>query len=161
MAAELPEVGQPAPDFTLPSSEGGDISLKDLRGKNVILYFYVRDATPGCTQQACDFRDNLVRLRNANTEVLGVSDDDIASHEKFRDKHALPFPLLADTDHAVSQAYGVWQLKKQYGREYWGIVRTTYIIDKDGAIQKVFPRVRVKGHVDQVGAFIEEHLGAS
>ncbi|MFQ5552978.1 MAG: thioredoxin-dependent thiol peroxidase [Thermoplasmata archaeon] len=161
MADELPAEGQPAPDFTLASSEGGEISLHDLRGKNVILYFYVRDATPGCTQQACDFRDNLVRLRNANTEVLGVSDDDIASHEKFRDKHALPFPLLADTDHAVSEAYGVWQLKKQYGREYWGIVRTTFVIDPKGTLRKVFPRVRVKGHVDQVGAFIEEKMAAS
>ncbi len=161
MVARLPEEGQPAPDFALSSSKGGEISLEDLRGKNVILYFYVRDATPGCTQQACDFRDNLARLRNANTEVLGVSDDDIASHEKFRDKHALPFPLLADTDHAVSDAYGVWQLKKLYGREYWGIVRTTFVIDKDGIIRKVFPRVRVKGHVDRVRAFIEGEMGAS
>jgi peroxiredoxin Q/BCP len=161
MTGELPQQGQSAPDFTLPSSEGGEISLHDLRGKKVILYFYVRDATPGCTQQACDFRDNLVRLRNANTEVLGVSDDDIASHEKFRDKHALPFPLLADMDHAVSEAYGVWQLKKQYGREYWGIVRTTFVIDGDGVVRKVFPRVRVKGHVDEVGAFIEGEMAAS
>jgi peroxiredoxin Q/BCP len=161
MTAELPQEGQSAPDFTLPSSEGREISLHDLRGKNVILYFYVRDATPGCTQQACDFRDNLVRLRNANTEVLGVSDDDIASHERFRDKHALPFPLLADTDHAVSEAYGVWQLKKQYGREYWGIVRTTFVIDRDGVVRKVFPRVRVKGHVDEVGAYIEGEMAVS
>jgi peroxiredoxin Q/BCP len=161
MVAKLPKEGRLAPDFTLPSSDGREISLEDLRGKNVILYFYVRDATPGCTQQACDFRDSLVRLRIANTEVLGVSDDDIATHEKFRDKHALPFPLLADTDHAVSDAYGVWQLKKQYGREYWGIVRTTFVIDKDGIIRKVFPRVRVKGHVDRVRAFLEEEVGAT
>ncbi len=103
----------------------------------------------------------MARLRNANTEVLGVSDDDIASHEKFQDKHALNFPLLADTDHAVSEAYGVWQLKKQYGREYWGIVRTTFVIDREGIIRKVFPRVRVKGHVDEVGAFIEAEMAAS
>ncbi|MFQ6012202.1 MAG: thioredoxin-dependent thiol peroxidase [Thermoplasmata archaeon] len=160
MAGQLPEEGQPAPDFTLPSSEGGEVSLRDLRGRNVILYFYVRDATPGCTQQACDFRDNLVRLRSTDTEVLGVSDDDLASHDKFAAKYELPFPLLADADHAVSEAYGVWQLKKQYGREYWGIVRTTFVIDKEGVVRKVFPRVRVKGHVDAVRAFIEEQMEA-
>jgi thioredoxin-dependent peroxiredoxin len=149
--SRLPEVGQPAPDFTLPSTEGTDVSLSSFRGKqSVVLYFYPRDDTPGCTAEACSFRDLRSLFNQSGAEILGVSPDTIKSHKKFQDKHHLTFTLLADADHAVAEQYGVWQLKKFMGREYMGIARTTFVIDPDGKIKAVFPNVKVEGHADKV-----------
>jgi peroxiredoxin Q/BCP len=148
--AELKE-GQKAPDFSLESSEGKKISLKDYKGKkNVVLYFYPKDMTPGCTTEACSFRDNLARVQKEDTVILGVSTDDLKSHDKFIEKHKLNFPLLADTDKDVVNAYGVWKKKSMYGREYMGIERSTFIIDKEGKIAKIFSKVKVDGHTDEV-----------
>src|SRR5881296_8435 len=143
-------VGEPAPDFALPADDGRLISPKDFRGKKVVLYFYPKDDTPGCTKEACSFRDNLARVRSKGAVVLGVSKDDLESHAKFRDKYSLSFPLLSDPEGKVLTAYGVWKEKNLYGKSFMGIERTTYIIGKDGKIEKVFPRVRVDGHVDEV-----------
>ena len=149
--SRLPEVGQPAPDFTLPSTEGADVSLSSFQGKQaVVLYFYPRDDTPGCTAEACSFRDLRSLFNQNGAEILGVSPDTVKSHKKFQDKHHLTFPLLADADHAVAEQYGVWQLKKFMGREYMGIVRTTFVVDSTGKIKAVFPNVKVEGHADKV-----------
>lgn len=151
------EVGKKAPAFSLPSSEGRKISLKDFAGKKVVLYFYPKDNTPGCTQEACDFRDNMARLVSAGAVVLGVSGDSVSSHEKFRDKYELPFPLLSDESHEMMEKYGVWQEKSNYGRTYMGVVRTTVLIDGDGVVRRIWPNVKVKGHVDAVlSAIIED-----
>lgn len=150
-ASHLPESGQPAPDFKLASSEDRDISLADYRGKQaVVLYFYPRDDTPGCTAEACSFRDLQTMFQEHGAEILGVSTDSVKSHKKFQDKYHLTFPLLADTDHAVADQYGVWQQRKFMGREFMGIARTTFVVDKDGIIRAVFPNVKVEGHADQV-----------
>jgi peroxiredoxin Q/BCP len=149
------EAGQMAPVFTLPANNGQTISLEDYRGKVVVLYFYPKDMTPGCTTEACDFRDYHPEFAALDTVVLGISPDDVKSHDKFVQKYQLPFPLLADTDHAVAEAYGVWVLKKMYGREYMGIERTTFIIDRDGKIAKVYPKVKVAGHVQEVLSYIK------
>lgn len=149
--SKLPAVGQRAPDFTLASTEDRDISLADFKGKqSVVLYFYPRDDTPGCTAEACSFRDLRAMFNEHGAEILGVSADTIKSHKKFRDKFNLPFTLLADTDHAVAEQYGVWQLKKFMGREYMGIARTTFVIDPNGTVKAVFPNVKVEGHADAV-----------
>src|SRR5208283_236328 len=148
--SELKE-GQKAPEFTLESTEGKKISLKDFKGKkNVVLYFYPKDMTSGCTTEACSFRDNLARVQKAGAVILGVSTDDVKSHQKFTEKHQLNFPLLADTEKEVVNRYGVWKKKSMYGREYMGIERTTVIIDKQGKIAKLFPKVKVTGHTDEV-----------
>lgn len=144
------EVGQPAPDFTLQADDGRKVSLKDFRGKKVVLYFYPKDDTPGCTAEACSFRDNLVRVTTKGAVLLGVSRDDNASHRKFRDKFDLNFPLLSDDSGKVTEDYGVWQTKNMYGREYKGIVRTTFLIDERGKIAKIWPKVKVQGHTDEV-----------
>ena len=144
------EVGASAPDFTATTDTGEQISLSSLRGKKVVLYFYPRDNTPGCTQEACDFRDREEALAAKGAVVLGVSTDSAASHEKFKAKHALPFTLLADPDKELVSAYGVYQEKKQYGRSFMGVVRTTFVIDADGLIANVFEKVKVKGHADAV-----------
>lgn len=151
-------VGQAAPDFTLQASSSETISLHDYRGKNVVLYFYPKDMTPGCTTEACDFRDFHDDFAKLNTVVLGISPDDVKSHDKFTAKHELPFPLLADTDHRVAESYGVWVLKKMYGREYMGIERSTFLIDAQGNIAHAWPKVKVKGHVQEVLATIKEKL---
>jgi len=143
------EVGKQAPDFTLQNQSGEDIRLSDFKGKKIVLYFYPKDMTPGCTNQACDFRDQHDTFKDSNAVILGVSPDPIERHQKFIEKHDLPFHLLADEDHKVAEMYGVWQLKKTFGREYYGIVRSTFIIDKDGVLQKEFRNIRVKGHVDK------------
>ncbi|WP_027724714.1 thioredoxin-dependent thiol peroxidase [Tuberibacillus calidus] len=150
--------GQKAPDFTLPSTTGEQISLSDFKGKNVVLYFYPKDMTPGCTTEACDFRDAHSRFQDLGTVVLGVSPDPVERHQQFTDKHQLPFPLLADVDHEVAEKYGVWKLKKNFGKEYMGIERTTFVIDGDGVIRKIWPKVKVNGHVQEVYDFIKEHL---
>ena len=139
-----------AKDFTLQASNGKDVSLSDYKGKAVILYFYPKDSTPGCTTEACDFRDNSDEIKEGNAEILGISLDSINSHEKFIEKNDLPFLLLSDPDHKVCEMYGVWQLKKNYGKEYMGIVRSTFLIDKDQNIVKEWRNVRVKNHVEEV-----------
>jgi len=155
--AEIPQVGKKAPAFTLPASTGGKVKLSDYAGQqNVVLYFYPRDNTPGCTQEACDFRDNLARLQDAETVVLGISTDSVTSHEKFSAKFSLPFPLLADVDHVVAEKYGVWGEKKNYGKTYYGLHRSTFLIGKDGKIKAVWPKVKVKGHVEDVLAKLAE-----
>lgn len=144
------EVGDKAPDFHLPADDGRTYSLGGLRGKKIVLYFYPKDDTPGCTKEACSFRDNLARVTAKEAVVLGVSRDNVASHEKFRHKFHLNFPLLADVDGKVTEAYGVWKEKSNYGRTYWGIERTTFLIDEKGRISRIWPRVKVDGHTDEV-----------
>jgi len=144
------EVGDKAPNFRLPADDGRTYSLDGLRGKKIVLYFYPKDDTTGCTKEACSFRDNLARVTSRGAVLLGVSRDDVASHEKFRDKFHLNFPLLADVDGRVTEAYGVWKEKTNYGRTYWGIERTTFLIDEEGRISRIWPRVKVDGHTDQV-----------
>jgi peroxiredoxin Q/BCP len=152
----LPDVGQPAPDFTLPSTDDNDVTLSSFKGKQaVVLYFYPRDDTPGCTAEACSFRDLRTLFNDHGAEILGVSPDTVKSHKKFQQKYHLTFPLLADSDHAVAEKYGVWQQKKFMGREYMGIARTTFVINKDGSIQAVFPNVKVEGHADKVLAALQ------
>ena len=146
----MPTEGEPAPDFRLPADDGKTYALRDLRGKKVVLYFYPKDDTPGCTKEACSFRDNLSRVTSKGAIVLGVSKDDLESHAKFREKYSLSFPLLSDPEGKVLNAYGVWKEKNLYGKTFMGIERTTFVIDEGGKIQKVFPRVKVDGHVDEV-----------
>lgn len=152
------EIGQMAPDFELPASNGKMAKLSDYRGKNVVLYFYPKDMTPGCTTQACDFRDQQQSFEEVDTVILGVSPDPIARHEKFIEKHGLPFLLLADEEHHVAESYGVWKQKQMFGKEYMGIERSTFVIDKEGKIAKEWRKVKVKGHVDEALQFIKENL---
>jgi peroxiredoxin Q/BCP len=144
------KAGDKAPRFTLPSDGGGSISLGALRGQTVVLYFYPKDDTSGCTTESCEFRDSWKAVRKAGATILGVSPDGVASHARFRKKFRLPFPLLADEGHEIATAYGVWGEKSMYGRKYLGILRTTFIIDGKGTIVKVFERVRPKGHAAAV-----------
>ena len=144
------KVGEKAPEFTAVTDTGAEISLSSLRGKKVVLYFYPRDNTPGCTTEACDFRDRAEALAAKDAVVLGVSTDTVASHEKFKAKYSLPFTLLADPDKELVSAYGVYQEKKQYGRSFMGTVRTTFVIDPGGTITSVFEKVKVKDHADAV-----------
>jgi peroxiredoxin Q/BCP len=142
--------GAKAPAFSLPSDDGGTVALKDLKGKKVVLYFYPKDDTSGCTAQACEFRDSWAAVKRKGAVVLGVSPDGVKSHGKFRQKYDLPFPLLADEDHAVAEAYGAWGEKSMYGRKYFGILRTTFIIDEAGRVATVFEKVKPKGHAAEV-----------
>ena len=142
--------GDKAPDFTTKDDQGNEISLKGLRGKKVVLYFYPKDNTSGCTKEACDFRDNLGRIKRKDAIVLGVSPEGEKSHTKFKSKFDLTFPLLVDEDKTLVNAYGVWKEKSMYGRKYMGVERTTFIIDEKGKIAKIFPKVKVAGHVDEV-----------
>jgi thioredoxin-dependent peroxiredoxin len=150
-----PRPGDKAPALKLPDETGKTVSLSDFKGKKVVLYFYPKDATPGCTTQACDFRDNLNRLTKAGAVVFGISADSVESHKKFKEKQGLNFPLLSDPDKKAIEAYGVWQEKSLYGRKFMGIVRTTFVIDENGRIAKVFPKVKVAGHVDEVLAALK------
>ena len=152
----IPKAGEPAPTFALPSDEGRTVSLAGLKGRPVVLYFYPKDDTSGCTTQACEFRDRWSDVEAAGAVVLGVSPDPVDSHVKFRKKFDLPFPLLADTDHAVAEAYGVWGEKSMYGRKYEGIHRTTFLIGPDGRIARVFEKVKPKGHAAEVLAALAE-----
>ena len=141
-------IGAPAPDFRLAAvTRQGEaiVSLSEYRGQSVVvLYFYPKDDTPGCTSEACSFRDLLPGFQAAGSVILGVSPDNIEAHQKFSERHALPFPLLADTDHAVADAYGVWKEKNNYGKKYMGLERTTFVLDRDGRVAKIYPRVKVE-----------------
>jgi peroxiredoxin Q/BCP len=143
-------IGDAAPPFSLPSTSGGEVSLASLRGQRFVLYFYPKDDTPGCTTEACDFRDNLARVKAAGAEVYGVSKDSLAAHEKFRGKYGLPFPLLSDAGNEVAKAYGAFGEKKMYGKPVTGTIRSTFLIDAKGKIEQVWSPVKVKGHVEKV-----------
>jgi len=149
------EEGSPAPDFELTSDSGETVKLSALRGKPVVLYFYPKDDTPGCTTQACGIRDAYGEFEQAGAVVLGVSPDDEKSHVKFRKKYDLPFPLLADTDHEVAERYGVWGEKKYMGRTYFGVKRWTFVVDEEGNVKKVFPDVKPAEHADNVLAALK------
>ncbi|HEY8489342.1 MAG TPA: thioredoxin-dependent thiol peroxidase [Thermaerobacter sp.] len=140
------KVGDPAPDFTAVNDRGETVRLSDFRGRKVVLYFYPKDDTPGCTREACSFRDDYSRLQEAGAVVLGVSPDPVESHVKFREKYGLPFPLLSDPDHQVAEAYGVWKEKRMYGRTYWGIERTTFVLDEEGKVLAVIRGVKPEEH---------------
>jgi peroxiredoxin Q/BCP len=148
------EEGKPAPEFELTSDSGQEVSLASLRGKPVVLYFYPKDDTPGCTAQACGIRDAWGEFERAGAVVLGVSPDGEASHVKFKEKYGLPFPLLADTDHKVCEEYGVWGEKSMYGKTYMGVVRSTFVIDADGNVAKVMRKVKPDTHADDVLAVL-------
>jgi len=143
-------VGAKAPDFSLPDGNGGTVSLKAMKGKTVILYFYPKDNTSGCTKEACDFRDNIKLITKKGGAVIGVSADGVASHKKFADKFDLPFPLGSDEKKEVLHAYGVWKEKTMYGRKFMGIERTTFVINGEGIITHIFPKVKVGGHVKEL-----------
>jgi peroxiredoxin Q/BCP len=150
------EDGKKAPGFELESSEGGSVRLEDLRGQPVVLYFYPKDDTPGCTREACAFRDQKAALKKRGAVVLGVSGDSRESHEKFKAKYKLNFPLLSDPDRAVAKKYGAWGEKVLYGKKSVGMIRSTFVIDAEGVVRKVFPRVKVDGHDEQVLAALDE-----
>ncbi|MBW7454967.1 thioredoxin-dependent thiol peroxidase [Paenibacillus sepulcri] len=143
-------IGKPAPDFSLETIGGRRVKLSDYLGQKVVLFFYPKDMTPACTQESCDFRDNYAGFGESGTAVLGISLDTAERHERFAAKHELPFELLADTEHEVCELYGVWQLKKLYGKEYMGLVRSTFLIDEKGKLVREWRNIRVKGHVQQV-----------
>jgi peroxiredoxin Q/BCP len=147
--------GDLAPGFSLPDDAGSTVALTDFRGRPVVLYFYPKDDTEGCTKEACDFRDHWRAFQQAGAVILGVSPDSMESHRKFKAKYDLPFALLSDVDHAVALAYGAWGPKKIYGRDYEGILRTTVVIDAEGRIAQVFPKVKVKDHADEVLAVLK------
>ncbi len=157
-ATSFPKVGRKAPAFSAPGSNGNQVKLSDFTGKVVVLYFYPKDNTPGCTVEACGFRDAHNRLKKAGVEVLGVSPDSLKSHADFSEKFGLPFVLLADEKQEICKKYGVWRQKTMAGRKYMGVVRTTFVIDREGKIAHVFEKVKPEGHEDEVLAWIEEHL---
>jgi peroxiredoxin Q/BCP len=154
MAKEL-EVGDKAPAVFLPDQSGERVSLKDFTGKQVVLYFYPKDDTPGCTKESCDFRDSITPIKKAGAVVLGVSFDSQESHQKFIKKFTLPFTLLSDEDKVAAKAYGVYKEKNMYGKKYWGIERSTFVIDQTGMVKAVFRKVKVDGHVDDVLAALK------
>jgi len=146
----MPTIGNAAPAFTLETDTGETLSLKDLKGQKVVLYFYPKDDTSGCTTEACEFRDIMPRFAKDSAVVLGVSPDSVKSHQKFKQKYELPFTLLADTEKTVAEAYGVWKEKSMYGRKYMGVERTTFLIDAKGILRQVFDKVKPAGHADAV-----------
>ena len=146
----LLSVGDKAPAFRTTDQDGKPVALSDFKGRKIVLYFYPKDDTPGCTKEACSFRDNLGRVTSKGAIILGVSRDDTVSHVKFREKYDLNFPLLSDDKGRVTEAYGVWKKKNLYGREYFGIERTTFLIDEGGKVARIWPKVHVEGHTDEV-----------
>lgn len=152
----MPELGDAAPDFTLPRDGGGEISLSALKGKPVVLYFYPKDDTSGCTKEACGFRDALPDFQKLDAEIVGVSPDSVKKHDKFKEKYDLPFALGADEEKEVVQQYGVWVEKSMYGRKYMGVERSTFLIGADGKIQALWRKVKVPGHVDAVLKALQE-----
>jgi peroxiredoxin Q/BCP len=154
MAVPLP--GAPAPDFTGPIQDGTTLRLRDLRGKPVVLFFYPKDSTPGCTTEACGFRDQHAALVKAGAAVIGISPDPAKSHAKFAEKFVLPYPLLADVEKTAATAYGVWVEKSLYGKKYMGVARTTFVIDAKGKIARVFEKVKPEGHAEEVLKTIQE-----
>ena len=150
------KVGELVPDFELEASNGEKVKLSDYKGKNVVLYFYPKDMTPGCTTEACDFRDRHADFSSLETVVLGISPDPIGRHQKFIEKHELPFPLLSDEDHAVAESFDIWKLKKNFGKEYMGIERSTFLIGKDGKLVKEWRKVKVAGHADEIQKELEK-----
>ena len=151
----LPVIGRPAPDFKLPSTTGESVSLKQFKGKKtVVLYFYPKDETPGCTREACDFRDHFAELEEVGVVVLGVSTDGMESHLRFKEKQKLPFTLLSDEDATVAKLYGVYKQKNLFGKKYMGIERTTFVIDKTGRVAQIWPKVKVDGHIQDVLEFV-------
>ncbi len=147
--AELKE-GQRAPDFSLPTGDGKSLSLSDLKGKKVVLYFYPKDDTSGCTKEACSFQENMAAIKKKGAVIVGISPDSPASHKKFATKYDLSFPLVSDEEKEIANKYGVWKEKSMYGRKYMGIERTTFIIDESGKISRIFPKVKVDGHTGEV-----------
>lgn len=143
-------IGDPAPDFTLPTGDGTTLSLKDLRGKKVVLYFYPKDNTPGCTKEACSFRDDIRKFERKGAVIIGVSADSLGSHRKFADKFDLPFTLVSDEKKSVINAYGVWKKKSLYGKTFLGIERSTFVIDEQGKIARIYRKVKVDGHSDEI-----------
>jgi peroxiredoxin Q/BCP len=146
----MPEVGKKAPDFTLLDQDGKKVSLKDFTGKKVVLYFYPKDNTSGCTKEACNFRDEFPKFKKSDAVIIGISPDSVNSHKKFAEKYNLPFTLLSDEDKKVLEKYEVWKEKSMYGRKYMGVERTTYVIDENGKIKKIFNKVKVDGHNKEV-----------
>jgi thioredoxin-dependent peroxiredoxin len=144
------EVGDKAPDFTLPTDGGGKVTLSKLRGRKVVLYFYPKDDTSGCTAEACGFRDSFPKFGKLDATVIGISRDSVASHDKFKQKHDLPFALAADEKGEVTEAYGVWVQKSMYGRKYMGIERATFLVDEKGVVRELWRKVKVPGHVEAV-----------
>ena len=152
----MPTLGKAAPAFTLETDTGESLSLKDLKGKNVVLYFYPKDDTSGCTTEACEFRDQMPRFAKGRAVIFGVSPDTVKSHQKFKTKYDLPFTLLADTEHAIAEKYGVWKEKSMYGRKYMGVERTTFLIDATGKVRRIFEKVKPAGHAEEVAAALAE-----
>ncbi|MFE5324255.1 thioredoxin-dependent thiol peroxidase [Paenibacillus sp. NPDC056579] len=152
------KVGKLAPDFELPASNGDKVKLSDFQGKHVLLYFYPKDMTPTCTTQACDFRDRSELFAAADTVIIGISVDPVKRHTKFIEKYGLPFLLLSDEDHRVAELYDVWQLKTLYGRQYMGVERSTFLIDKDGTLLREWRKVKIKGHVEETLKAVQDHL---
>ncbi len=143
-------IGEPAPDFTLPATGGAPVTLSHFRGKKVIVYFYPKDDTPGCTKEACGFRDAIPAFSGADAVIIGISKDSVASHEKFRGKYDLPFLLASDDDGKVTESFGSWVEKMNYGKRYMGIDRSTFVIDRHGIVQSIWHKVKVDGHVEKV-----------
>ncbi|MGW8958458.1 thioredoxin-dependent thiol peroxidase [Paenibacillus sp. NPDC055715] len=156
MSRTFTVIGQPAPDFELPGSEGKTVKLSDYRGSRALLYFYPKDLTSSCSTQACDFRDKHTEFEGLNTVILGVSPDPLKQHDKFIAKYGLPFQLLADEEHQVAEAYGVWQQKQMYGKQYMGIVRSTFLIDENGILIHEWRGLRVRGHIDNALEYVRE-----
>ncbi|MBT2721961.1 thioredoxin-dependent thiol peroxidase [Bacillus sp. ISL-46] len=152
------EIGMQVPNFELEANNGETVNLSKFRGTNVVIYFYPKDMTPGCTTEACDFRDQIQQFTEVNAVILGVSPDPVDRHQKFVEKYGLPFLLLADTEHLLAEAFGVWKLKKNFGKEYMGIERSTFIIDKEGKLVKEWRKVKVKDHVEEALSYIREQL---
>jgi peroxiredoxin Q/BCP len=155
----MPVLNKPAPAFTLLADDGATVTLKSFKGKWVVLYFYPKDDTSGCTVEACEFRDAFPKFKKGDAVILGVAPDSVKSHVKFKTKFDLNFPLLADEDHAVAEAYGVWKEKSMYGRKYMGVERTTFLIDPKGKLVRIFEKVKPQGHADEVRAALAEVQG--